>query len=215
MAYRVVMIDGHNAPGRLSAALLDAYAAGLPAGTEIERFCVPEMDFEPDLKGGYTVLIDWEPDLLRLAEAIDACDHLVIAFPMWWGAEPARTKGLIDRLLLPGYAFAYHQDDPWWDRLLEGRSADLIVTMDTPPLFLRLAYGDAVIRRWRGQILGFTGFAPVRVFRFGPVRKGGAARTFDKWTAKLRKAAAGSAALKRKPKRDQAPARERRARRRS
>lgn len=215
MEFRVVMIDGHNAPDRLSAALLDAYADGLPEGAKVERFCVAGMAFEPDFKGDYTALPEWEPDLLRLAEAIDACDHLVIAFPLWWGAEPARTKGLLDRLLLPGYAYAYHRNGSGMDRLLAGRSADLIVTMDTPPLWLRLAYGDSVIRRWRAQVLGFVGFAPLRVFRFGPVRKGSAARNFAKWTERLRKAAAGSVSLKRKPKRDQPAAFERRARRRS
>lgn len=113
------------------------------------------------------------------------------------GAEPAQLKGLLDRLLLPGWAFRYHRDDPMWDRLLAGRSADLIVTMDTPPWYLRLAYGDAVIKRWTRQVLGFVGFKPVRVFRFGATRRGGAAKGLARWTQVLERAAASAAALRR------------------
>lgn len=40
---------------------------------------------------------------------------------MWWGSEPAHLKGLLDRVLLPGLTFAYHDDDNWWDKLMEGR----------------------------------------------------------------------------------------------
>ncbi|MCB2058179.1 MAG: NAD(P)H-dependent oxidoreductase, partial [Novosphingobium sp.] len=170
---RCLVIDGYPDSGRLVTALLDGYVAALPGGTEIDRFAVRDLAFDPVLHRGYAEDQPLEPDLRRLADAVLACDHLVVAFPMWWGAEPAPLKGLLDRLLLPGWAFRYHRDDPMWDRLLAGRSADLIVTMDTPPWYLRLAYGDAVIKRWKRQVLGFTGFKPVRVFRFGPTRQGG------------------------------------------
>ncbi len=210
MHLNVLMIDGHNAPDRLSAALLDAYAAGLPADAVVTRVQVCDLAFEPDLAGGYAALPDWEPDVLMLADAVDACDHLVIAFPLWWGAEPARTKGLFDRLLMPGYAFRYHREDVWWDKLLAGRSADVIVTMDTPPLYLRLAYGDPVGKRWKKQILEFCGFAPVRIFRFGMVRRGGAEKGLGKWVATLQRAAGSIGGLKRGEKRLQPPAGERR-----
>lgn len=197
---RCLVIDGHPDGGRLVTALLDGYAAALPAGTEIDRFAVRDLAFDPVLHRGYAGEQPWEPDLRRLADAVLACDHLVVAFPMWWGAEPAPLKGLLDRLLLPGWAFRYHRDDPMWDRLLTGRSADLIVTMDTPPWYLRLAYGDAVIKRWKRQVLGFTGFKPVRVFRFGPTRQGGTDKGLARWTASLAQAAASAAALRRGPK---------------
>ncbi len=182
---KIVMLDGHPDEGRFSSYLLDCYAAALPASAGVSRVAVRDLAFTPILRHGYAKRTDWEPDLLRLAEAIDACDHLVVVFPMWWGSEPAELKGLIDRLFLPGFMFAYHKDDPWWDRLMAGRSADVIITMDTPPVFLWLSYGNAIIRRWKGQVLGFVGFAPVRVLAFGPVRKGGAEKSLAKWRTKL------------------------------
>ncbi|MCC6925860.1 NAD(P)H-dependent oxidoreductase [Novosphingobium sp.] len=197
---RCLILDGHPDGGRLLTHLLDAYAAALPAGTEVERIAVRDLAFDPNLRRGYAKAQPLEPDLQRLMTALDACDHLVIGFPMWWGAEPGMLKGLIDRVLLPGWAFQYHRDDPMWDRLLAGRSADLVVTMDTPPWYLRLAYGDAVIKRWTRQVLGFVGFKPVRVFRFGPTRKGGAEKGLPGWTASLHKAAGSAAALNRAAK---------------
>lgn len=194
---RVLILDGHPDDGRLISSLLDRYAAALPPGAVVERIAVRDLAFEPVLRRGYSEDQPLEPDLQRVAAALDACDHLVVAFPMWWGAEPASLKGLIDRVLLPGWAFRYHRDDPMWDRLLAGRSADLIVTMDTPPWYLRLAFGDAVVKRWTRQILGFTGFKPVRVFRFGPIRRGGAEAGFERWSRRLERAAAGIAGLKR------------------
>ncbi len=194
---RIVAIDGHPAPDRLTSALMDHYCAHLPPGSSVTRFALRDLDFAVNLTGGYDREQPWEPDLVRLADAIDAADHLVIGFPLWWGAEPAIVKGLLDRLLLPGWAFRYHRGDPMWDRLLAGRSADLFVTMDTPPLYLRLAYGDAVMVRWKRQVLGFTGFKPVRSFRFGMTRRGGAAKNIGKWQNRLAAAAASVDGLKR------------------
>lgn len=186
---KVLLIDGHPDQGRFASHLLDCYAAALPGADEVTRVAVRDLAFTPILRRGYAQRTEWEPDLARLATMVDDCDHLVIAFPMWWGSEPAELKGLIDRLFLPGFMFAYHQDDPWWDRLMAGRSADVIITMDTPPLFLWLSYGNAIIRRWKGQVLGFVGFAPVRLLACGPVRKGGAQKSLAKWQSKIERLA--------------------------
>ena len=170
---RVLILDGHPDTGRFVSHLLDIYQAALGDEVEIERIAARDLAFEPNLQHGYKEVQGWEPDLERIGTAIAACDHLVVGFPMWWGSEPAQMKGLIDRVLLPGFAFRYHKDDPFWDRLLVGRSADVLITTHTPALYLWLAYGNPVVRRWRGQILGFCGFKPVRIARFGPVRQGG------------------------------------------
>lgn len=197
LALHTLIIDGHPTAGRLIGALLDHYAASLPPGTTVERIAVRDLAFDPNLRHGYSADQSREPDLERVGAALDACDHLVVGFPLWWGGEPMLLKGLLDRILLPGFAFRYRRGSPFWDRLLVGRSADVIVTMDTPPWYLRLIYGDPVARRWRHQVLGFCGFHPIRIMRFGPTRRGGAARNIGTWRSKLGKAAATAAGLKR------------------
>ncbi len=185
----ILLLDGHPDEGRFSTHLLDLFEQALPADASVTRIAVRELDFTPNLQHGYKQRTDWEPDIQKMAEALDACDHLVVAFPMWWGSEPAQLKGLLDRLFLPGFTFAYHDDDPWWDRLLEGRSADVIATMDTPPIFLRFAYGNALIKRWKGQVLGFVGFKPVRILACGPIKDGGVEKGYAKWQRKIEKMA--------------------------
>ncbi len=186
---KVLLLDGHPDEARLTTHLLEIYARALPADADITRIAVRDLAFDSNLSRGYKQRTDWEPDIHRIAEALDACDHLVVAFPMWWGAEPAQLKGLLDRVLLPGFAFAYRNNSNLWDALLEGRSADVIVTMDTPPLFLRLIYGNAIVRRWKAQVLGFVGFKPVRFLALGTVKNGGADKNMGAWTAKIEKLA--------------------------
>ncbi len=178
-------------------ALLDAYAGALDPNSTVRRIAVRDLSFNPNLRAGYAADQPWEPDLEMAAAAIDACDHLVVGFPLWWGGEPAVLKGLLDRVILPGFAFKYHRNNPFWDRLLKGRSADVIVTMDTPPWYLRLVYGDPVMRRWRKQVLGFCGFRPIRVHRFGATRRGEATRQIDRWRAAIALAAQTAPKLRR------------------
>ncbi|RIA46387.1 putative NADPH-quinone reductase [Hephaestia caeni] len=194
---RVLILDGHPDEGRLLSHLLDTYQAALGAEVEVERIAVRDLAFEPNLRHGYKTVQTLEPDLERVTAAIAACDHLVVGFPMWWGSEPGRLKGLIDRVLLPGFAFRYHQNDPFWDRLLAGRSADTIITTDTPSWYLRFAYGNPVVRRWRGQILGFCGFKPVRILKCGPTRQGGAEQNIAAWRRKIERLAASAGSLRR------------------
>lgn len=185
----VLLLDGHPDEGRYCSHLLDQYRAALPANCEITVVALRDLAFDPNLTHGYRQRTEWEPDLASLAGALDACDHLAIAFPMWWGAEPAMLKGLLDRLLLPGFTFAYHDKDTFWDHYMAGRSADVIITMDTPPFFLWLAYGNAIIHRWKKQVLGFVGFKPVRILPLGQVKFGGAEKNAAKWEGKVRKLA--------------------------
>jgi hypothetical protein len=74
-----------------------------------------------------------------------------------------------------------HRGNPFWDRLLAGRSAAVMITMDTPPWYLRLICVSPVSRRWRKQILGFCGVKPIRASRFGPVRRSAAAKSIEAW----------------------------------
>ncbi|MEM1051494.1 MAG: NAD(P)H-dependent oxidoreductase [Pseudomonadota bacterium] len=181
----ILLIDGHPDEGRFSSHLLDIYQAAIPFGTQITRVNVRDMEFTPILRHGYLKRTEWEPDIQSLAEKFDECDHVVFAFPMWWGSEPAELKGLIDRLFLPGFMYQFHEEGMMWDKYLQGRSADVIATMDTPPFFLRLLYGNAIIRRWKGQILGFVGFKPVRFLPCGHIKNGGAEKEISKWRGKI------------------------------
>ncbi|MFI0396248.1 NAD(P)H-dependent oxidoreductase [Paracoccus jiaweipingae] len=192
---QVLLIDGHPDDDRLSAHLLDAYAAALPAGTGVTRLALRDLRFDPVLHRGYRAAQPLEPDLSAATQQLLAADHIVLAHPLWWGAEPALVKGFYDRVFLPGTTFRYHDSDPFWDGLLKGRSADLLVTLDTPEFWLRLRFGNPFGRRMRHQVWGFCGVAPLRTRYFGPVRRGGAAKRMAGWQRQVQRLAQSSAGL--------------------
>ncbi|MDO5621950.1 MAG: NAD(P)H-dependent oxidoreductase [Paracoccus sp. (in: a-proteobacteria)] len=194
---RVLLIDGHPDSGRLTAHLLDIYQAALPEGAEVTRIALRDLTFDPILRRGYAEPQALESDLQALQDAIIAADHLVMAWPMWWGAEPALVKGMIERIFLPGRLFRYRPKSPLWDRLMAGRSADVIVTGDTPAPVLRWLWGNPMERRLCRQVLGFCGFHPLRIHYFATVRRGGAERHMRRWTQRLLRAATSAAGLRR------------------
>lgn len=66
-------------------------------------------------------------------------------------------------MFLPGFAFSYRENSPSRDRLLAGRSAQLIVTMGTPRCYYRWIYRMPVHNQMKRTSLGFCGIRPVRV----------------------------------------------------
>lgn len=168
---KILLILGHPRTDSLCGALADAYAeaAGVE-GAVLRRLTLADMRFDPVLHMGYRGEQALEPDLAAARDDILWAEHLVFVYPTWWGGLPALLKGFIDRVFLPGFAFRYRQDSPWWDRLLAGRSARLLVTMDTPPWYYRWVYRMPGHHQMKRTVLEFCGIRPVRIDGFGPVR---------------------------------------------
>lgn len=179
---QVLILDGHPDAGRLTESLLDDYQAALPAGTDVRRIAVRDLDFDPILHRGYATIQTLEPDLEQAWDAILAADHIAIGHPMWWGAEPALLKGFWDRLLLPDRAFRV-RDNGLPEGLLQGRSVDLLVTTGSPPWILRVLLADAPGVRIRQMILGYCGITSVRTRYFGSTENGDVASRVPGWRA--------------------------------
>lgn len=181
----IVILLGHPDADSLCGALADRYQqAALAAGHRVQLFRLGELAFDPILRHGYRQIQPLEPDLLRATEAIRQCEHLVLVYPTWWGGMPALLKGFFDRAFVPGYAFRYRKDSLWWDRLLSGRSARVITTLDTPPWYYRWVYRMPGHQQIRRTILQFCGIKPVRITGFGPVRSASDAQR-DAWLKQI------------------------------
>ena len=128
------------------------------------------MTFDPNLAGGYKTRQEMEPDLVAFLESLRWCEMLILVHPMWWGAAPAKLKGLIDRVFLPGIAFAYEGDGHFPKKLFEGRTASVLITMDTPGWYLWLGYRNGWLNVLRRQILDFVGLKVTHMKSIGPVR---------------------------------------------
>jgi putative NADPH-quinone reductase len=184
MSRKILIVLGHPRSDSLCGALTQRYADGAAAaGHTVRMMRLADLRFDPILHGGYQGSQPLEPDLQAAREAITWADHLVFAYPIWWGAMPALLKGFIDRVFLPGFAFKYREGSPFWDRLLSGRSAELLVTMDSPPWYYWLVNRMPGHHQMRRTILEFSGIKPVRIHSFGSVKTSTPAQRED-WLAK-------------------------------
>lgn len=168
---RILMILGNPKRDSLCHALGEAYAQGARSkGHVVRQLKLGELQFDPILRDGYNQSQNLEPDLLEAQRLIHWAEHLVFVYPVWWGGVPALLKGFFDRVFLPGFAFKYRNRSQLWDKLLSGRSADLLVTLDTPPWYFRWIYGAPAHRQMTRTILGFCGIKTRRLTEFAPVR---------------------------------------------
>ncbi len=171
MSKKILIINGHPNKEALNAGLASAYRKGAEAaGAEVQEIVVADLDFNPNLQYGYQKRIDWEPDLVAAWDKIQWAEHLVWVHPVWWGGLPAITKGFIDRLFLPGLAFRYRKDSVWWDKLLKGRSAHIITTLDQPGWYYWLFFGRPSVNQLKKSTLEFCGVQPVKVTYIGIVK---------------------------------------------
>ena len=173
---RCLLILAHPRRDSLCGALFDAYAGGArQAGVECRELILSEMHFDPDVHAVSPELQPLEPDLVRAQHDISWAEHLVFVYPTWWGTFPALLKGFLDRVMTPGFAFRHITHDKW-DKLLAGRTADLITTMDTPPLVYRLIYRAPGRQALARSTLGYCGLRTARADIFGPVIASSAAQ---------------------------------------
>jgi putative NADPH-quinone reductase len=159
---RVAAILGHPNGPSFNRALASRYIEGLRSvGAQVDVLDLEAMDFDPILHHGYAQIQELEPDLLHAQQVIEAAEHVLIAFPVWWGTPPALVKGFFERTFLPGWAFKFGDVWPLPRRLLKGRSAHLIVTMDSPGVVYDLWYRRSAHRAVVNGTLRFCGIGPV------------------------------------------------------
>lgn len=168
---KILIIDCHPNPDSLCASLSYTYKKGaMESGVEVKEIIIRDLVFNPDLAFGYQKRTELEPDLLEAWEKIKWADHLVWVHPLWWGGLPALAKGFIDRLFLPGMAFSYRENSVWWDKLLKGKTAHIICTLDQPYWYYWFVNGKPGINQLKKMTLEFCGVTPVRVTTYSPIR---------------------------------------------
>ncbi len=170
MSKRVLVILGHPGTDSFCGALADSYVeAAKSANHDVRVLQLGTLHFDPVLHEGYRQIQALEPDLLNAQADILWAEHLVLVYPIWWGGIPALMKGFFDRILLPGFAFQYRKGKAFPDKLLKGRSAHLLVTMDTPPWYYKWVYRMPGLHQIRKTTLAFCGIKPLATLTFGPL----------------------------------------------
>lgn len=168
---KILIIQGHPDSESYNTALAKAYKKGaMKAGAEIKEIVIRDLDFSPNLKYGYRKRTELEPDLLAAWEKIQWAEHLVWIYPVWWGSVPAIMKGFIDRLFLPTFAFTKREGSVWWDKLLTGKSARIISTLDQPAWYYWLINRRPSYYAMKKLTLNFVGISPVKATTIAPIR---------------------------------------------
>ncbi len=184
----VLVILGHPRTDSLCGALADAFCEGAraAAGVQLQRLNLSALDFDLHVHTPSPSDQPLEDDLRQARDLLLWADHLVFVYPTWWGTMPALLKGFLDRILTPGFAFRTCEGGIGYQGLLHGRSAELVTTMDTPPLAHRLLYREPGRNAMARATLGFCGIHPVRSLVFGSVRHA-RARQRSEWLARAKR----------------------------
>lgn len=168
---KVLIINGHPDKNSLCNELAKSYKRGVKSKSgNCTLVNLIDLNFDLNLHYGYRQRTELEPDLLEIQKEILAADHLVFVYPTWWGTYPALLKGFIDRVFLPKFAFKYRDNSLLWDKLLKGKTARLIVTMDTPKWYYSLIYKSPGHNSMKKGILEFCGVKSVKITAFGPIK---------------------------------------------
>jgi NAD(P)H dehydrogenase (quinone) len=102
----------------------------------------------------------------ELAEA----EGIVIVHPNWWGQPPAILKGWVDRVIRPGIAYEFREDDSGEgvpNGLLKAGAAIVFNTTNTESERERLVFGDPLETIWRNCIFGLCGVTGFHRRMFG------------------------------------------------
>ncbi len=169
---RILILLGHPRVDSFCGALAGAFTeAAEEQGLEVSRLVLADLEFDPHVRCASLHEQAFEPDLARARAAIGRADHLVFVYPVWWGTMPALLKGFLDRVLVPGFAFAERTAGQGFAGLLRGKSAHLLTTMDTPPAVVKYLLRSPGHRAFSIATLRFCGVWPVRIRMYGPVHR--------------------------------------------
>jgi 1,4-dihydroxy-2-naphthoate octaprenyltransferase len=177
---KVLIILGHPRKDSFCGSLAEAYAAGAKeAGAKIRMLPLADLTFDLNVTLAEPQYQRAEEDLINAKLAITWADHLVFVYPVWWGMMPALLKGFLDRVFVPGFAF-YEIAENDYKQLLQNKTAQLIITMDTPVWVYKLFIKAPSTHAMKVATLQFCGISPVRTLHFSPV-KHSTAEEKEKW----------------------------------
>ncbi len=112
---KIHLIIDHPEPTSFNHSIMNAFVKGI----DITRHSLDILDLNADQFN--PVMSKEEIAVYNRGDCIDpkvkeyqlrlkSADYLVLFFPIWWMVMPARLKGWMDKVLLPGFAFTKGAD---------------------------------------------------------------------------------------------------------
>ncbi|SMX44594.1 NAD(P)H-dependent oxidoreductase [Maliponia aquimaris] len=108
---RALVVSCHPKPESFTGAVCAQVLARLEArGAEVRHHDLYAEGFDPVLSAAdWDGYLDEDSDRAPVARQVADlawCDTLILVYRTWWSGLPAMLKGWLDRVLLPGVAFA-------------------------------------------------------------------------------------------------------------
>jgi putative NADPH-quinone reductase len=97
------------------------------------------------------------PEIEKHCKEISEAEGIVIIHPNWWGQPPAILKGWVDRVIRPGVAYEFLENDKGDGipkGLLKARAAVVFNTSNTETEREKKVFGDPLETIWKNCIFG-------------------------------------------------------------
>lgn len=150
------LASAENVPHRRSFTAAVAAAAmrgATAAGHHVDLIDLAADGFQPAMsrddllawRRGYVA----DPQVRDYQKRLLAADHAVFAFPVWWEAMPAATKGFLDRVLTKGLTFdevSGAKGNPFRNLMPQLAGVTVLSVMTTPDKAYRWWYRDPLTK---------------------------------------------------------------------
>jgi putative NADPH-quinone reductase len=132
-----IVLD-HPYDGSLTRAAFNSTIQGLlRAGHTADVADLHADEFDPVLRAPdlarYSEGVSSDPRVSDYQKRIDDADHVIMVFPVWWQVMPAMSKGFLDKVLIPNWAFEIRDGAPVG--LLSRLSVTLVTIMGSPATY--------------------------------------------------------------------------------
>jgi NAD(P)H dehydrogenase (quinone) len=114
---RVLVIHSHPVIDSFSSALRESASEGArAAGHDVRVLDLGAMSFNPvmsadELRGYKALATVTSDDLTVHIDAVKWAEVLVFVYPTWWSTLPAQLKGWLERVMRPGVAFVFDENN--------------------------------------------------------------------------------------------------------
>ena len=167
----ILYVNGHPDANSFHTLIQRRYVDALRESPhEVRVLELGAQHFDPVLRYGYHRHMPEDEEISAAQESLKWADHVVFAFPVWWGDAPALMKGWIERVFAPGVTYRFHGIGI--EHLLTGTTADIIATQrGVRPL--AWIFGNHFIGIFRHNLFALTGIKLKHVLTLGAVGLGG------------------------------------------
>ncbi|MFA5997556.1 MAG: NAD(P)H-dependent oxidoreductase [Candidatus Paceibacterota bacterium] len=165
---KILVINGHPSKESYNYALSDSYIRGAKeGGADIRGINITDLPLEKYLRcTGKEAQCD---EIKKSQDDITWAEHIVFIHPVWWSSFPGIMKTFIDLVFTPGFAYKYSPKNPIQEKLLGGRTAHIILTLNAPLWIYKFVFWSPSVVQLRDRVLAFAGIGPTRVTYVGPV----------------------------------------------